>query len=127
MATSDTEASAPTRRRLGPAHLVIGLVAALAAFGWAFVMANVNQTPGIVAQTITFRVLSDSQVEINFSVTKPRDSSVRCVVHAVDTDFAEVAREEVVVPSGTERLHTTRQLRTSARATAAQIKDCVAR
>jgi hypothetical protein len=126
MAMSDTEAGTTPRRRLGPAHLVIALVAALAAAGWAYVMANVNQTPGIVAQTITFRVLSDSQVEINFSVTKPKGSSVRCVVRAVDTDFAEVAREDVVVPAGTERLHETRRLSTSARATAAQVKDCAA-
>jgi hypothetical protein len=124
MAMSDTEAGTPTRRRLTPAHLVIGVVAAVAAFGWAYVMAHVDQTPGIVAQTVTFRVVSDSRVEINFSVTKPRDSNVRCVVHAVDADFADVASAEVLVPTGTRRFNATRTLRTSARATAAQVKDC---
>jgi hypothetical protein len=125
MAMSDTEAGTPARRRFSPAYLVIGVVAAVAAFGWAYVMAHVNQTPGIVAQTVTFRVVSDSRVEINFSVTKPRDSKVRCVLHAVDTDFADVARAEVLVPAGTKRFSATRQVETSARATAAQVKDCV--
>ncbi|MBC6457563.1 DUF4307 domain-containing protein [Actinomadura sp. HBU206391] len=126
MAMSDTEARTPARRRFSPGLLIIGLVAAVAAFGWAYVMAHVNQTPGIVAQTVTFRVLSDSRVEINFSVTKPRDSEVRCVISAVDTDFAEVGRAEILVPAGTERLSAERQLQTSSHATAAQVKDCVA-
>jgi hypothetical protein len=120
--TSDTRAPAP--RRFRPAYAIIGVVVAVAAFGWAYVVANVGQTPGIVAQTVTFRVLDDHAVEIDYSVTKPTDRAVRCVLRALDVNFAEVARAEVTVPSGTAHVARHQQLRTSARATSAQVKDC---
>jgi hypothetical protein len=126
MAMSEPGTRGSVPRRFRPAYLIIALVVGIAAFGWASVMAHVNQTPGIVAQTLTFRVLGDSRVEINYSVTKPRDRPVRCVVRAVDVDFAEVAHTEILIPSGTEHVNRTEQLRTSARATAAQVKDCAA-
>ncbi|MCW2901640.1 MAG: hypothetical protein JWO67_3905 [Streptosporangiaceae bacterium] len=126
MAMSDTGTRAPAARRFSPAYLVIGLVVAVAAFGWAYVMAHVNQTPGIVAETLTYRVVSDAKVEINYSVTKPKDRVVRCAVRAVDTNFAEVANTEVIIPRGTSYVNRTQQLQTTARATAAQVKDCAA-
>jgi hypothetical protein len=125
MATSARETGTPPRR-FRPAYLVIGVIVGLAAFGWAYVMAHVNQTPGIVAQTITYQVLSDSRVEINYSVTKPKDRDVRCIVRAVDVDFAEVAHTEVVVPHGTGHVNRTAELQTSARATAAHVYGCEA-
>jgi hypothetical protein len=100
------------------------VVVAVAAFGWAYVMANVGQTPGIVAQTVAFRVIDDRTVEIDYTVTKPTDRTVRCALRAVDVNFAEVARVEITVPRGTGHVTRDERLRTSARATSAQVTDC---
>lgn len=124
MATSDTDAIARAPRRLRPAHAIIGVVVAVAAAGWAYVMANVGQTPGIVAQTVAFRVIDDHAVEIDYSVTKPTDREVRCVLRALDVNFAEVARVEITVLGGTAHVAREQLLRTSARATSAQVMDC---
>jgi hypothetical protein len=124
MATSGTDTAGRTSRRFRPAYVIIGLVAAVAAFGWAYVMAHVGQTPGIVAQTITFRVLSDHAVEIDYSVTKPTGSEVRCVLQAVDVNHAEVAHMAITVPGGTAHVARLQRLATSARATSTQVKDC---
>lgn len=116
-------AGAPRRRgRIGLA--VIGLVAAVAAGGWAYIMANVGQRPGISQETISFKVVDDSTVRLTFSVAKPRDREVRCTIDAVDTDFAPVAGREIIVPRGTQRVERAEVLRTTRRATAARVKDC---
>ncbi|GAA4106379.1 MULTISPECIES: DUF4307 domain-containing protein [Actinomadura] len=127
MATSAPPASTASERprrggRLG--YVLIGLLAAVMAVGWAVVMANVGQTPGIAAQTITFSIVNDSSVQIRYQVAKPKDSEVRCVVDAFDTDFAVVAHKEITVPPGTSELKRSDTLQTSRRATGARIKDC---
>jgi uncharacterized protein DUF4307 len=128
---SETTVAAPSdppRRRgfgLRLGYVIIGVVVAVAAFGWAYVMANVGQTPGIVAQTVAFRVIDDRTVEIDYTVTKPTDRTVRCDLRAVDVNFAEVARVEITVPSGTAHVTGDERLWTSARATSAQVTDCV--
>jgi uncharacterized protein DUF4307 len=124
MATSDTDVIARSPRRFRPAYVIIGVVVAVAAAGWAYVVANVGQTPGIVAQTVAFRVLDEHAVEIDYTVTKPTDREVRCVLQALDVNFAEVARVQVTVPRGSGHVAGEQLLRTSARATAAQVRDC---
>ena len=124
MAMSGTDTAGRPRRRFRPAYVIIGVVAAVAALGWAYVMAHVGQTPGIVAQTITFSVLSDHAVEIDYTVTKPTGSTVRCVLQAVDVNLAEVAHTEITVPGGTAHVARLARLSTSSRATSAQVKDC---
>ena len=121
----DRTGDRPSRtRRFSVGYLLIGAVAATAAFGWAYVMAHVGQTPGIVPQTIAYRVISDSSVEISYSVAKPKNSKVRCVIQAIDAKFAEVGRTEIVLPTGIGHANRTQQLPTSARAHAAQVRDC---
>lgn len=112
----------PRRGRLG--YVIIGIFVAVCAGGWAFVMANAGQTPGIAAQTITYDVRGDSEVEIKWQVGKPKGDRVRCVIDAVDADFAQVGRLEVIVPAGRSRLERTDVLRTSKRANAARVKEC---
>ncbi|XVQ12582.1 DUF4307 domain-containing protein [Spirillospora sp. CA-255316] len=108
--------------RLG--YVVIGLLAALLAGGWAVVVGHADNTPGIAAQTITFVVQSDSSVQVSYAVAKARGDEVRCTVDAFDTDFAIVASSEITVPAGIEKIERTDTLRTSKRATGARVKDC---
>ncbi|RAY14363.1 DUF4307 domain-containing protein [Actinomadura craniellae] len=119
--SADTE-TGPRRGRLG--YVVIGLVVAVAAAGWAFVMANAGRTPGISAETVAFKILDDSAVELKYRVAKPKDRAVRCVLDAIDRNFAPVARTETVIPAGVSEVERTVTLRTTKRANAARVKDC---
>lgn len=112
----------PQRGRLG--YVVIGVVVAICAGGWAFIMANAGQTPGIQPQTLTFDVRSDSEVAVRWQVIKPKDKRVRCVVDAVDATFHPVAVKEVIVPAGVTTFAQTDVLQTSKRANSARVKDC---
>ncbi|SEG45863.1 protein of unknown function [Thermomonospora echinospora] len=124
---STSVSQAPDRRprrggRLG--YVIIGLVVAVCAVGWAVIMANAGRTPGISQQTITYRILDDSRVEVRWQVAKPSGKRVRCLVDAVDVNFAPVAEREVIVPAGQSTLKRTDLLQTTRRATAARVKEC---
>lgn len=112
----------PQRGRLG--YIVIGVVVAVAAAGWAFVMGNMDQRPGIAVQTTAFTVVDDSSVRITYSVAKRNGQELRCVVDALDADHAEVGRLEVSIPAGVTQVQRTDTVRTSGKAVAARVKEC---
>ncbi|WP_067455814.1 DUF4307 domain-containing protein [Actinomadura macra] len=123
ISVSGAEAPAePKRGRLG--LVVIGIVTAVAAGGFGILAGHAGQTPGIVPQTITYDVRSDSTVEINYSVAKSKGDEVRCKVDAYDENFAVLVEKEVVVPSGTSSVTRAETLQTPRRATGARVKDC---
>ncbi|WP_344590186.1 DUF4307 domain-containing protein [Actinomadura vinacea] len=112
-------------KRRGPlGYVVIGVFAAVLAGGWAVIMGNANNTPGIASQTITYVVQSDSSVQVSYAVAKAEGDVVRCTVDAFDTDFAIVASSQITIPAGTKKISRTDTLRTSKRATGARVKDC---
>jgi hypothetical protein len=117
---------APEGRRLGPlAKIVIGLVAALAAGGFAVIyMFAANSNPGIVAQTVSFDILSDTSVRVRYAVAKDEGDVVRCTVDAFDADFAILAETRITVPAGVSQFTGTRTLRTPERANGARVRDC---
>jgi hypothetical protein len=113
-------------RTLGPlAKIVIGLVAVLAAGGFAvvYVFAG-NSNPGIVSQTVSFHIQGDTSVQVRYAVAKDRDDVVECTVDAFDTDFNILAATRITVPAGVEQINGTRSLRTAERANGARIRDC---
>jgi Domain of unknown function (DUF4307) len=127
MSTDVNQAPTDRRPRRGGrlGYVVIGLVVAVCAGGWSIIMANAGPNqPGIAKQTITYKVVDDSTVEIRWQVAKPSGKRVRCVIDAVDVNFAPVAEREVIVPVGRSELERTDVLRTTRRATAARVKEC---
>lgn len=126
MSTSPGQAAGDQRPRRGGrlGLAVIGVVVAICSVGWAIVMAHVGQVPGISTQTITYRIVDDSTVEIRWQVAKPSGKPVRCVVDALDARFAPVAKQEVIVPAGRSHVERTDILRTTRRAAAARVKEC---
>ncbi|GGQ22064.1 hypothetical protein BKA00_007018 [Actinomadura coerulea] len=124
MTTSVSKAAAPAesrRSRLGLA--AVGLLAAVMAAGFGVLAAHTGQTPGIVPQTVTYDI-TDTSVEINYTVAKGKGDDVRCTVDAYDTDFAVLAQKEVSAPPGTSSVKGTETLSTPRRATGARIRDC---
>ena len=111
----------PRSRRLG--LVVIGVFTALAAGGFGILAMHAGQTPGIAAQTVAYDI-SDTAVEISYSVAKDEGDEVRCTVDAFDKNFAVLAEREVVVPVGTPSVKGTETLRTPRRATGARIHKC---
>lgn len=125
MTMSVPETAAPSEPRRGRLGLVvIGIVTALAAGGFGVLAANTGQTPGIVPQTITFDITSDSSVRISYSVAKSKGDEVRCKLDAFDTDFAVLAEKEITVPAGTSGVTRSDTLQTPRRATGARVKEC---
>ncbi|MFI0482480.1 DUF4307 domain-containing protein [Actinomadura sp. 9N215] len=131
MTTSATEPATPAEPGRGPAQslrgraglVVVGLVAALAAGGFGIIAAYAGQTPGIVAQTVTYKI-ADTSVELDYSVAKSKDDEVRCTVDAFDEKFTVLAAQEVSVPAGKSSVKGTATLRTPRRATGARIHGC---
>ncbi|TDC45826.1 DUF4307 domain-containing protein [Actinomadura sp. KC345] len=124
MTTSVPKTAEPAetrRRRLG--LVVIGVFVAVAAGGFGVITVHAGQTPGIVSQTVTYDI-TDTTVEINFSVAKGEGDEVRCTVDAFDKNFEVLAQKEVVVPVGTSDLKGTETLQTPRRATGARIHGC---
>ncbi|GAA4224782.1 hypothetical protein GCM10022254_05040 [Actinomadura meridiana] len=124
MTTSVSKAAAPAesrRSRLG--LVVIGIVAAVAAGGFGIITVYAGQTPGIVAQTVAYRV-ADTSVTINYTVAKGKGDEVRCTIDAYDKNFTVLSEQEVSVPAGKSSVEGTATLRTSERANGARIHDC---
>jgi hypothetical protein len=127
-ASDSTIGSRAERSRPGRiASLVIGVVVATAAIGWAILIANWSGSPGVTAQVIAFRVVATDAVVLTYEVSKPESSAVRCALVAYDEQHGEVARTETIVPTGVGHVVRTQRLRTSARATAATVRDCRSR
>ncbi|WP_131742113.1 DUF4307 domain-containing protein [Actinomadura roseirufa] len=125
MTTSVSEAAATAEPRSGRFGLaVIGVLTAVVACGFGILAAHVGQTPGITAQTITYDVIGDSSVEINYSVAKGKGDEVRCTVDAFDENFAVLAQKEVTVPAGKSSVTRGDTLRTPRKATGARVRDC---
>ncbi|TYK49297.1 DUF4307 domain-containing protein [Actinomadura decatromicini] len=118
---SDPARPEPRRGRLG--LVVIGAVAALAAGGFGIIAAYAGQTPGIVAQMVSYDI-SDASVTVNYTVAKGKDDAVRCTVDAYDEKFAVLDEREVTVPAGRSGAKGTETLHTARRATGARIHDC---
>lgn len=125
--TSQGERSDAPRRRVPTGlagYVIIGVVVAAAALGWAVVIANWSGSPGVAAQVIAYRITGDDAVELTYEIAKPARTPVRCVLVAYDDAHAEVARDTVLAPAGTGHVTRTQSLPTSARATAVEIRDC---
>lgn len=122
MTTSEPETAKPQRGRLG--LIVIGVIAAAAAGGFGIIMANVGQTPGIAAQTVTFDVVSDTSVELNYRVAKREGTEVRCTIDAFDDRLNVLVARQITVPAGTSKITGNAILQTPRRATGARIRDC---
>ena len=115
----------PGRRRpLVPVVLAVLLVAAL---GLAAVrLYKQYGDPAYDAQVITYTVITDSQVVIDFRVTVPAGGSAVCLLRARSSDGAEVGHEEVTVTArpGERQVTAQHQLATSARPFIGEVLRC---
>ncbi|MBF8192339.1 DUF4307 domain-containing protein [Nonomuraea sp. K274] len=118
----------PDRPRRGGrlvVHVVIGVLVAIIAGGWGYVMwsmtAGGSEAP---SQVVTFTIESPQRAEITFEVYKPDDRVAVCRIRALDVSHAEVGSKEVRIPAGGGSKQLKESLDTSGEATSVHIQYC---
>lgn len=83
---------------------------------------------GAVIPTVTaYKVVSDSEVRVDFDIHRPADTAVTCTVVTLDASFGTVGTLPVTVPAGPDTdVHQQVVVRTAARAVSADVQRCVA-
>ncbi|SDI82669.1 DUF4307 domain-containing protein [Nonomuraea jiangxiensis] len=118
----------PDRPRRGGrlvVHVVIGVLVAIIAGGWGYVMWSMTAGGAEVpSQVVTFQVNSPSQAEITFEVYKPDDRVAVCRIRALDVNHAEVGSKEVRIPPGEGSKQLKESLDTSGEATSVHVQYC---
>lgn len=78
----------------------------------------------VSAEVIKFQVVSDQEVQIHLEVHKPSATTAVCTLRSVDGDRNEVGRKDVAVGGPAGQVDTVVTLRTTARATSAELVRC---
>ncbi|MFE6226443.1 MULTISPECIES: DUF4307 domain-containing protein [unclassified Streptomyces] len=111
-------------RKLRIAGAVLGtlFVAMIGWFGWHHVVDS-----KISAEMIKFDVVSDTEVQVHLEIRKDQGVEGVCTLRSRSEDGAEVARKDVTVSEPGSRVDRVYTLRTTARATSAELMGCTAR
>ncbi|MFJ8664801.1 DUF4307 domain-containing protein [Streptomyces sp. NPDC093600] len=111
-------------RTLKVAGAVLGVLflGLLGWFGWYYVADN-----KISAEMIKFDVVSDSEVQVHLEVRKDTGVQGVCTLRSRAEDGAEVGRKDVRVEEAGDRIDRVWTIRTTARATSAELVGCSAR
>ncbi len=110
-------------RRLKRLGLVLGALglAGLGVGGWWYLAAD-----HVSGQVVTFRVVSDTQVQARLEVTKDAGRSAVCTLRSRAADQSEVGRRDVTVSGPGTTVDTDVTIRTTARGTTAELLGCKA-
>ena len=118
----------PIEARYGRKPLNRGLIIAFASIAgvifliWAIWVAIAGNEPQ--GKTISYEVWNDTTVVVDFSVNKPKDSSVTCAIKALKEDYAVVGYKEVQFPKGESYVVSTVTLTTTHKAVTGLVDRC---
>lgn len=120
-AGADTAEDARKDRRLKVVGAVLGalLTAVIAWIGVSYISGQ-----DISGELIKFEVANGQRVDVHLEIRKEARAHGACTLRAQAESGAEVARKDVHVPAGRERIDTVVQLRTTAKATSAELVGC---
>ena len=104
---------------MGGAVLGVLFLVGVAWIGFSYVTGQ-----SVSGELIKFRVASDRSVQMHLEVRKDTDVRGVCTVRAQATDGAEVGRRDVTFAPGQDRVDTVVTLRTTSRATSAELVGC---
>ncbi|CAM5400378.1 membrane protein [Streptomyces tanashiensis] len=108
--------------RIAGAVLGVLFVGLLGWFGWYYVVDS-----RISAEMIKFDVVSATEVQVHLEVRKDEGVKGVCTLRSRSEDGAEVARKDVRIDDDATRVDRVFSLRTTARATSAELMGCTAR
>ncbi|NUW43538.1 DUF4307 domain-containing protein [Nonomuraea rhodomycinica] len=124
LGTPDDYPDRPKRGGRLVVHVVIGVLVAIIAGGWGYVMWSMTgSTSGAVAQVVSFTV-QPGQAEIVFTVAKPDDRAAVCQLRALDAGHAEVGTKDVRIGPGEGSKQLKERLDTTAEAASVHIQYC---
>ncbi|MEV7674687.1 DUF4307 domain-containing protein [Streptomyces sp. NPDC000963] len=111
-------------RKLKIVGSVLGVLflAVLGWFGWYYVVDS-----RISAELIKFDVVSASEVQVHLEVRKDEGTEGVCTLRSRSEDGTEVARKDVRIDDPAARVDQVFSLRTTARATSAELIGCTTR
>ncbi|MCW2873323.1 DUF4307 domain-containing protein [Actinacidiphila oryziradicis] len=114
-------ADARADRRLRQVAVVCGVALAVLVgwLGWHYLAGA--QVSG---QLVTFKVVSGQAVEVHLEVNKPAATAGVCTLRALDVNQNEVGRRDVPVAEHRGQVDTVVTVRTTSRATAAELVSC---
>ncbi|MEV0350786.1 DUF4307 domain-containing protein [Nonomuraea sp. NPDC050680] len=125
LGTPDDFPDRPERRGRVVVHVVIGVLVAIIAGGWGYVMWSMTGgNTGAIPQVVSFQANRPNEAEITFEVSKPADRVAVCRIRATDVNHAEVGSREVRIPAGGGSKQLKERLDTSAQATSVHIQYC---
>ena len=114
--------------RLAPGTLrwwivgVLGVGAMVAVVIWYGLEANVG---AVVPEVTAYRVVSDSQLEVDYRLTRPADRAVTCTITGLDARKGIVGTVTDEVPAGESRVQRSVEIRTAQRAVTGVVDSCV--
>ncbi|MEU3193466.1 DUF4307 domain-containing protein [Streptomyces sp. NPDC006992] len=115
------DAEARTDRRLKVTGGVLGVLL-LALIGWFGVDYISGQQ--VSGELIKFKVVSDSAVQVHVEVRKEAGAAGVCTLRTRAEDGSEVGRKNAEFAAGTSRVDEVVTVRTTARATSAELIGC---
>jgi predicted secreted protein len=125
LGTPDDFPDRPKQRGRLVVHVVIGVLVAIVAGGWGYVMWSMTAgNSDAPTQVVTFNVDAPNHAEITFEVSKPDDRVAVCRIRALDVKHAEVGNKEVRIPAGEGSKQLKESLDTSGQATSVHIQYC---
>jgi outer membrane lipoprotein SlyB len=125
LGTPDDFADRPERSGRFVVHVVIGVLVAIVAGGWGYVMWSMTgANAGATAQVVSFSAVRPDEAQITFEVSKPDDRTAVCRIKATDVNHVEVGSREVRIPAGQGTKQVKERLDTSAQATSVHIQYC---
>ncbi|MFG2330298.1 DUF4307 domain-containing protein [Streptomyces sp. NPDC048604] len=110
--------------RLKIAGLVLGVLftGLLGWFGWHYVV-----DAKLSAEVIKFEVVGDREVQMHLEVRKDAGAAGTCTLRSRSEDGAEVGRKDVRFEGPRTRIDEVVSIRTTARATSAELVGCTER
>ncbi len=124
LGTPDDFPDRPERGGRLVVHVVIGVLVAIIAGGWGYVMWSMTgSNTGAMARWCR-STSTGPEAEITFTVSKPADRAAVCRIRATDVDHAEVGSREVRIPAGEGSKQLKERLDTSAQATSVHVQYC---
>ena len=101
---------------------VLGVGAMVAVVIWYGLAANVG---AVVPEVTAYRVVSDSQLEVDYRLTRPADRAVTCTITGLDARKGVVGTVTDEVPAGESRVQRSVEIRTAQRAVTGVVDSCV--
>lgn len=101
------------------AVLGAGLLALIAWFGYDYIAGQ-----DVSGRLTGFKVVADDAVEVRLEITKDKDATGVCTVRTLDEYHDEVGRKDFTFDQRQEDMVKVVTVRTTARATSAELIDC---